>query len=98
LMTLYIPNNFLGSLVEGIHCFQCHDVPKEQIQRMSSTANGCDVRLGLLNFRPSSLHVRMHCLSPVQIPSVVIDDCLQLISNVETGVSVVPCVCALVEY
>ena len=28
----------------------------------------------------------------------VADDCLQLICNVETGMSVVPCVCALVEY
>ena len=61
LMTLHIPNHFLGSLVEGINCFQCHDVLEEQIQCMSSTDNGCDVRVGLLHFRLSSL----------QIPSVV---------------------------
>jgi hypothetical protein len=30
--------------------------------------------------------------------SKVIDNCLQFICNVETGVSVVPCICALVEY
>ena len=47
LMTLHIANNFLGSLVKRIHCFQCHDVLEEQIQCMSSTANGCDVRVGL---------------------------------------------------
>ena len=47
LMALHIPNNFLGSLVECIHYFQCHDVLEEQIQCMSSTAS----------FRSSSLHV-----------------------------------------
>jgi hypothetical protein len=58
------------------------------------------VRVGLLHFRPSSLHVHSivcpHC--KYLLCSKVIDDCLQLICNVETGVSVVTCVCALVEY
>ena len=100
LMTLHIPNHFLGSLVECIHCFQCHDVIEEQIQCMSSTANGCDVSVGLLHFRPSSLHVcSIVCHQCKYLMwSKVIDDCLQLICNVETGVSVVPCVCAPVEY
>ena len=98
-MTLHIPNHFLGSLVERIHCFQCHDVLEEQIQCMSSTANGCDVRVGLLCFRPSSLHVRsIVCHQCKYLLWVKVIDCLQLICNVETGVSVVPCVCALVEY
>ena len=67
---------------------------------MSSTANGCDVRVGLLHFRPSSLHVRSIVCQQCKylLWSKVIDNCLQLICNVETGVSVVPCVCALLEY
>ena len=97
---LFRSNYFLGSLVECIHCFQCHDVLEEQIQYMSSTANGCDVRVGLLHFRTSSLHVRSIVCQQYKylLWSKVIDDCLQLICNVETGVSVVPCVCALVKY
>ena len=99
-MTLHIPNHFLGSLVEYNHCFQCHDVLEEQIQCMSSTANGCDVRVGLLQFRPSSLQICSIVCHQCKylLWSKVIDDCLQLICNVETGVCVVPCVCALVEY
>ena len=67
---------------------------------MSSTANVCDLRVGLLHFRPSSLHVRSIVCHQCKylLWSKVIDDCLKLICNVETGVSVVPCVCALVEY
>ena len=66
---------------------------------MSSTANGCDVRVGLLHFRPISRHVRSIVCHQCKyrLWSKVIDDCLQLICNVETGVSVVPRVCALVE-
>jgi hypothetical protein len=67
---------------------------------MSSTANGFDVRVGLLHFRPSSLHVRSIVCNQCKylLWSEVIDDCLQLICNVETGRSVVPRFCALVEY
>jgi hypothetical protein len=63
---------------------------------MSSTANGCDVRVGLLLFRPSSLHVCSIVCHQCKYLLLfkVIDDCLQLICNVETGVSVVPCVCS----
>uniref|UniRef100_A0A4W5QQH9 Nucleolar GTP-binding protein 1 Rossman-fold domain-containing protein n=1 Tax=Hucho hucho TaxID=62062 RepID=A0A4W5QQH9_9TELE len=51
---------------------------------MSSTASGCDVRVGLLHFRPSSLHVC--CIVCHQCKyllwSKVIDDCLQLVCKV----------------
>jgi hypothetical protein len=57
LMTFHIPNHFLGSLVECIHCFQCHDVLEEQNQCMSSTANGCDVRVGQAAFMFAALSV-----------------------------------------
>ena len=99
MMTLHIYNHFLGSLVECIHCFQCHDVFEEQIQCTSSTANGCDVRVGLLHFRSSCLHVRSIVGHQCKylLCSKVIDDCLQLICYVEIDVSVVPCVCALVD-
>ena len=58
------------------------------------------VRVGLLYFRPSSLHVRSIVCHQCKylLCSKVIHDCLQLICNVETDVSVVPCVFALVEY
>ena len=78
LMTLHIPNHFHGSLVECIHCVQCHNVLEEQIQCMSSTANGRDMRVGLLHFRPSSLHVRSTVCHQCKylLWSKVIDDCL----------------------
>ena len=100
LFALHICPHLFRSLVQCVHCLQCHDILKEKTKSMGSVAHRWYVRVGLLHFCPSSLHVRSIVSYKCEnlLRSKVIDDIFQLISNVGACVSVVLCVCALIGY